>query len=205
MITKEEVEMLPRMGEMSAENLMKAIETAREVELPRFIISLSIEQVGEETAYDLAKHFGSIEKIREATLEELRAVYGIGEVTAKSLFEWFKDVSNRKFVDELLKRVKIKSFGRPTSKSQLGGPVAKSNVEGWSFVFTGTLAKLERDEAKKMARDAGAEVSESVSKKTDYVVAGENAGSKLDKARSLGVKIISEQEFLKLLGRDTSK
>ena len=190
-IKKEDIESLPRMGEKSADNLIKAIDNVRLISLPRFIISLGIDGVGEETAYDLAKHFENIDKLRSATLEDLRAVYGIGEVTAESIFEWFKDKSNNKFVDELLKRISISM-----SDLDKGG---KGKLIGKTFVFTGTMPKLSRDEGKKMVRENGGEVSESVSRKTDYLVAGEEAGSKLDKAEELGVKIINEAEFLKLV------
>jgi DNA ligase (NAD+) len=191
-LKKEDIEALPRMGEKSAENLINAIDMASNVALPKFITSLGIEGVGEETAYDLAKHFGNIEKIQRATLEGLRNVYGIGEVTANAVFEWFNETANKKLVDELLKRVKI-------IEGPVQGVSTKEKLAGKTFVFTGTMPTLGRDEGKKMVRDNGGDVSESVSAKTDYLVAGENAGSKYDKAMSLGVKVIGEAEFLKLL------
>ncbi|HBM45411.1 MAG: ligase protein [Candidatus Nomurabacteria bacterium GW2011_GWF2_35_66] len=192
-LTKEDVETLPRMGEKSAENLVNAINLARNVALPKFITSLGIEGVGEETAYDLAKHFGSIEKLRKATLEELRGVYGIGEITAESVFDWFKEASNIKIVDELIKRVKIVN-------EQISRTVLDKKLVGKTFVFTGTMPTLDREEGKKMVRDNGGDVSESVSAKTDYLVAGENAGSKYRRASELGIKIINEEEFLKMVG-----
>lgn len=192
-LSKEDVASLPRMGEKSAENLIQAIDEARNVSLSKFIASFGIDGVGEETAIDLAKQFGSIEKLRGACLEELRGVYGIGEVTAESVFEWFYDASNRKLLDELLKRVRITSDSKPRT-------VLGNRLQGKTFVFTGTMPTLGRDDGKKMVRDYGGDVSESVSAKTDYLVAGENAGSKYDKAVSLGVKVIDEKEFLKLVG-----
>lgn len=192
-IKKEDVESLPRMGDKSAQNLISAIDAARNIELSKFITALGIDGVGEETAYDLSKHFGTIEKIRRATLDDLRGVYGIGGVTAESVFEWFKDASNEKIIDELLKRVKIQKENNGAL-----GIKTKGKLTGKTFVFTGTMPALSRDDGKKMVRNNGGEVSESVSAKTDYLVAGESAGSKYNKATKLGVKIIDEQEFLKL-------
>lgn len=189
-LKKEDIEILPRMGEKSAENLITAVENAKKVSLPRFIISLGIDGVGEETAYDLAKHFGSIEKLMNASLEDLLGVYGIGEITARSIFDWFKDTPNKNFVRELLKRIIL-------DVELLGIP--ETETLGKSFVFTGTLPTLSRDEGKKMVREKGGNVSESVSKETDYLVAGENAGNKLEKAKKLGVKVIDEKEFLEII------
>ena len=181
---------LPRFAEKSVDNLLEAIEKSRKVTTTRFLASLSIPQVGEETAYDLSRHFSSIEKISEAKIEELRAIYGVGEVVAQSLVEWFRSSDNKKLVKNLLKHVTI-------VKEQVS---ANRALEGKSFVFTGTLPTLERDAAQDMVRKLGGDVSSSVSKKTTYVVAGEEAGSKLDKARELGVKILDEGEFLELVG-----
>jgi len=181
---------LPRMGEKSAENLMTAIERAKTVTLSKLIISLSIANVGEETAEDLAKHFGTIAKLRNSNRDEVSLVYGIGDVVAESLVEWFRDEKNSHFLDELLRRVHVLSYERKSGDLPLSGK---------TFVFTGSLPTLEREAGKQMARDAGGEVSESVSKKTDYVVLGDNAGSKAVKALELGVKTISEAGFLKML------
>ncbi|HRY62541.1 MAG TPA: NAD-dependent DNA ligase LigA [Candidatus Paceibacterota bacterium] len=191
-LKEEDVEALPRMGEKSAENLIEAINKAKKVALPKFITSLGIDGVGEETAYDLAKHFGDIDKLRKATLEDLRGVYGIGEVTAESVFNWLSDASNKKLLDELLERVRITKEAEVATSE-------RGKLSGKTFVFTGTMPTLGRDEGKQMVRDNGGDVSESVSPKTDYLVAGESAGSKYDKAVKLGVKVISETEFLKLL------
>jgi DNA ligase (NAD+) len=196
-IKKEDVASLARMGEKSAENLVGAINNARTVELPKFITALGIDGVGEETAYDLAKHFGTMAKLRGVSLEELKGVYGIGEVTAESVFGWFKDISNRKLIDELLKRVKIIT---PSTWAS-GHQVARGRLNGETFVFTGTMPTVSREDGKKMVRENGGDVSESVSAKTDYLVAGDNAGSKYNKAVKLNVKIINEAEFLKLLDK----
>lgn len=181
---------LPRFGELSADNLIKAIEKARNVELYRVIISLSIPQVGEETAYDLANHFKSIEKLQKATYEELEAMDGVGPIVAGTITNWFKDNHNQKFVETLLPMLKIM-----VPKEVAGKEVLKGKI----FVLTGTLSTLSRDEAKKKIKSLGGDVSSSVSKNTSYVVVGENPGSKLDEANKLGVKILSEEEFLKIV------
>ncbi|MFA6554625.1 MAG: NAD-dependent DNA ligase LigA [Candidatus Paceibacterota bacterium] len=199
---------VPRFAEKSADNLIVAIEKSKNITLARFLSSLSIPQVGEETAYDVAKHFQNnlkngtgiksknfdgtavIEKIISAKKEEFQSIYGVGEVVAQSIYEWFKNSDNRKLVSNLLKYVVIQE------EDSAGGI-----LEGKSFVFTGSLPTLERETAQAMVRKNGGDVSSSVSKKTSYVVAGEEAGSKLDTARELGVKIISEEEFLKMIGK----
>jgi len=196
-IKKSDLLALPRFAEKSADNVIESIERSREVTLPRFLASLSIPQVGEETAYDLAKHFGSIDLIKNTGIEKFRSIYGVGEVVAQSLADWFADGDNKKLVSDLLKQVSI--INEETGTSGGVNNVAKI-FEGQSFVFTGTLPTLDRDVAQGMVRKLGGDVSSSVSKKTSYVVAGEEAGSKLDKARELGVKIISEKEFLGIVG-----
>lgn len=185
-----DLETLERFGEKSIDNLLSSIEKAREVTLPRFIASLSIPQVGEETARDLAEHFGDFEKFSAASLEELRAIEGVGPVVAQAVIEWFKDKENRKMLRRLLKEVRIQKEMK-TAKNQ--------KLSGLTFVLTGTLESLGRDEAKELIRERGGDVSSSVSKKTDYVVAGSEAGEKLTKAEQLGVKIIHEQEFKRML------
>lgn len=190
-LEKKDIEKLPRMGEKSAENLLEAINAKRKVSFPRFIISLGIPQVGEETAYDIAKHFKNMERLREAREEELLSVYGIGEVTAKSVYNWFKDKQNARLLKDLLGVVRV----LPEEGGASDGALPLS---GKSFVFTGTLSKLPREEAKQLVRKLGGEVSESVSKETDFVVAGVNPGSKYEKAKKLGVKVLTEDEFSKL-------
>lgn len=194
---------LPRFAELSADNLIKAIDSARNVTLPRFLSSLSIPQVGEETAYDIVRHFqrkidGSsnnrldvLRLIMMASLEELCAIYGVGEVVASAVYSWFKEENNKKLVKDLLKQVKVVNENIGTGGS----------LEGMSFVFTGSLPTLEREVAQDIVRKNGGDVSSSVSKKTSYVVAGDEAGSKLDKARDLGIKILDEKEFLKMIGQ----
>ncbi len=182
---------LERFAEKSADNLIEAIEKSRRITLPRFLASLSIPQVGEKTAYDIARHFGSTEKISTASRDDFEAINGVGPKVAESISSWFKDSDNRKLVKNLLTHVKI-------VQEQIA---AGKPFEGKSFVFTGSLPTLEREEAQGLVRQNGGDVSSSVSKKTSYVGAGEEAGSKLDKARELGVKIISETDFLKMIGK----
>lgn len=186
---------LPRFAEKSADNAIKSIEAARKTTLPRLLAALSIPQVGEETAYDLAKHFKTIDKVMDATYEEFEAIYGVGPKVARSISDWFKDRDNRALVKRLLKQIVI------VEDAVTGGVSAGGSrkLEGMSFVFTGTMPTLDRDVAQQMVRASGGDVSSSVSKKTSYVVAGEEAGSKLEKAQELGVKVITEAEFLKML------
>lgn len=182
---------LPRFAEKSVDNLLESIEKARRVTLSRFLASLSIPQVGEETAYDLARYFGSIEKIQNAKQEEIDSIEGVGPIVTKALVSWFKNSENKKLVKNLLKNVRIEKIYQPPQKAL--------KFSGLSFVFTGTMPTLDRDTAQDMVRTLGGEVSSSVSKKTSYVVAGEEAGSKLDKARELGVKVIDEEKFINLV------
>ena len=183
---------LPRFAELSVDNLLISIEKARNITLPRLLTALSIPQVGEETAYDIAGHFGSLGGILEAKYEEIEAIYGVGPIVARSVYEWFHDADNRKLIKNLLEQVRVGEMVKPADG------VAK--LRGRSFVFTGTMPTLERLDAERMVRENGGEVSSSVSKKTSYVVVGENPGSKLAKAETLGVKVIGEAEFLALIG-----
>ncbi|MDO8509646.1 MAG: NAD-dependent DNA ligase LigA [bacterium] len=191
-LTKGDLEPLDRFAEKSAENLISAVAEAKKITLSRFVYALGIHHVGEETALRLAKHFGSLDKIMNAGLEELFAVNDIGPAVAESIQKWFVKKENRELVSDLLEAgVVIEKY------------VVKENVSGKfygkTFVLTGTMETMTRDEAKEKIRELGGEVSESVSIKTDYVVAGENAGSKLEKARKLGIKVLDETEFHKML------
>ncbi len=184
---------LPRFAEKSVDNLLASVEKARKISLAKFLVSLSISQVGEETAIDLAKHFGSIDKLQAATFDDLQNLDGVGPIVARALADWFADKNNKKLLGNLLKQVEISN-----STSRLNLDV-KGKFFGKSFVITGTLS-MPRDEIKDKIRTLGGDVSESVSAKTSYLVAGENAGSKLDKAQKLGIKILNEKEFLNLIG-----
>lgn len=188
-IKKGDLLSLPRFAEKSADNLITSIEKARSVELYRLIISLSIPQVGEETAYDLARHFKTIDRFKEATFKELEMMDGVGPVVASSTVEWLRDKHNQKMLDALIKELQIISPKAETVKK----------LKGKTFVLTGTLSNMDRDEAKKKIKELGGEASSSVSKNTSYVVSGENAGSKVDRATELNIPILNEDQFLKLL------
>ncbi|TSC70374.1 MAG: DNA ligase (NAD+) [Parcubacteria group bacterium Gr01-1014_46] len=181
--------LLPRFAEKSVDNLLNSIEKSRKVTLSRLLVGLSIPQVGEETAIDLSKHFKTIERLRNATFEELEILSGVGPIIARSVVDFFKSKENSKRLNNLMVQIKVEK-----DKEKL------SNIfSGKKFVVTGTLPNLSRDEAKKIIRDNGGAVSESVSKETNYLLCGENPGSKFEKAQELGVPILSEKEFLALI------
>ena len=181
---------LERFAEKSAKNLIVAIEASKKILLARFLNALGILHVGEETAIDLADHFGKIEKLKKATFEELNAIPNIGGVVANSIFDWFGENRNRKILERLLKVIDIENPRIIRKKQTLAGMIV---------VLTGELEGMSRQQAKEAIRAHGGDVASSVSSKTDLVVAGANPGTKLDKAGELGVKIIGEREFLKLI------
>jgi DNA ligase (NAD+) len=190
-LTKADLLSLERMGDKSAQNVLNEIEASKKLPLERVIFGLGVRFVGERTAQFLAEHFGSMEALEKASQEELQEVNEVGPRIAESIAEFFSIPANRKLV-ERLRDAGLTLVGK---KKQRG-----SKLAGKTFVLTGTLAKYSRDEAKKKIEDAGGRVSGSVSKKTDYVVAGSDAGSKLEKARELGVSVIGEKEMEELLG-----
>jgi DNA ligase (NAD+) len=181
---------LERVGEKSIDNLLAEIENSRKLPLERVILGLGIGQVGARTAELLAEHFGSMDDLMDASAEQLQEVNDVGPSVSASIREFFDEPNNRKLVERLRKFLKFTGV-----KRQRGTALA-----GKTFVLTGTLPNYSRDAAKKMIEDAGGKVSGSVSKKTDYVVAGEDAGSKLDKARELGVSVIDEEKMVELVG-----
>ena len=189
-LTPGDLKPLERFAEKSAQNLVEAIQGAKKIELAKFIYALGIRHVGEETAIQLANYFGSLKKIQEASFEELESINDVGTVVAQSICDFFHDKDHLKLLEEL------ENIG--VHVSYIVDRVSK-RLNGKSFVLTGTLKSLSRDEVKDKIRQAGGQVSSSVSKKTDYVVVGEEPGSKYNKAKQLGVKIISEKEFLELL------
>lgn len=192
LLKEKDIETLERFAEKSAENLIHSVQSKKEIELPRFIYALGILHVGEETAIDLAEHFGTLDKLRDSSLEELKAVPNIGEVVAKSIYDWFREEKNRDFVKKLIRAgVHPKGYRIKTEGLKL---------KGLTFILTGGLESISRDQAKEKIRRLGGEISESVSRKTSYVIAGLEPGSKLERAKKLGVKIIGEKEFLKLVG-----
>ena len=190
-LTKDDLLTLERMGAKSAENVLGEIEASKKLPLERVIYGLGIRFVGERTAQFLAEHFGSLDAIMNATAEELEEVNEVGPRIAESIVEFFGDEHNRKLVGDL-RKAGLTFTGKKKEKG--------TKLAGKTFVLTGTLARHTRDEAKQMIEDAGGRVSGSVSKKTDYVVAGTDAGSKLDKAKELGVAVIGEEEMEGLLG-----
>jgi DNA ligase (NAD+) len=190
-LTKKDLLSLDRFADKSAQNIIDEIERSKKLPLERVIYGLGIRMVGERTAQFLAEHFGSMEAIESASVEELQNVNEVGPRIAESIAEFFSIAANRKLVARL-EDAKLTLTGQ---KKERGTKLA-----GKTFVLTGTLPRFSRDEAKKMIEDAGGKVTGSVSKKTDYVVAGADAGSKLDKAKDLGVPVIDEKEMEKLLG-----
>ncbi len=200
---------LPRFAEKSINNLLESIQKARTVSLARFIFAMSINHVGEETAEDIANHFHSLEslmsavcaesgvvarttKFQETAVGALTAIEGVGEVVAQSIVDWFNNRENIKQLNALLKFVTVTKVERAKVSS-------KSPFLGKTVVLTGSLSSMDRDTAKAKIKELGGSVSGSVSKNTDFVVAGEEAGSKLDKAEELGVRVLSEEEFLGML------
>jgi DNA ligase (NAD+) len=182
---------LERMGEKSAANLVASLERARRTTLARLLIALGIRHVGEGVAELLARHFGDLEPLMSATREELEAVEGVGPTIAESLVRFFADPRNAREV-ERLRELGVRWEARPKRRAQ--GPLA-----GKTFVLTGTLAQMTRGEAKERIAARGGKVASSVSKKTHYVVAGDDPGSKLARAHELGVEVLDEEELLKLL------
>jgi len=187
---------LERFGDKSAENLVASIKEKSTITLPKFIYALGIRNVGEETAIDLVEKFTSIENLRKANQEDLSSIKDIGPIVSASISQWFGNKDNQKLLDKLLLNVKV-LISKSKSNAKLQNK--NSQIYGKSFVLTGGLKTMTRDEAKAKIRELGGNISESVSAKIDYVIAGSDAGSKLKKAEQLGIKIISEQEFLRIL------
>jgi DNA ligase (NAD+) len=189
-LTYDEVLALPGFKETSARNLMDAIAAGRRVPFDRLLVGLSILHVGSETATLLAQTFGTIEKLKKASEDELARVQGIGDVVAHSVVAWFKDTENEAMLARLLPHLSITRVAKVE-----GGP-----LKGQTVVVTGTLPTLSREDAEAMIKKAGGTAASSVSRKTSFVLAGENAGSKLAKANTLGVPVLSEAEFVKRIG-----
>jgi DNA ligase (NAD+) len=189
-ISKDDLLSLERMGDKSAQNVLDEIQRSKELPLERLIFGLGIRFVGERTAQFLAEHFGSMEALSKASEEQLLEVQEVGPRIAESIIEFFREPKNCELLE---------SLGKAGLRFQGKKKERGTKLAGKTFVLTGTLANLSRDDAKKMIEDAGGRVSGSVSKKTDYIVAGTDAGSKLDKARELGVTVIGEEEMQDLL------
>ncbi len=191
-LTVDDLKQLEGFADVSANKLYAEIQKHRRIPLDRFLNALGIPGVGEETSLDLAKHFRSFAAFRNATVDELRAVDGVGDVVAADIREFLDDPAEDRMLDRLLKEVHVE---------QAAAPNAGGKLEGTTWVFTGGLETMTREEAKEIVRDLGADVSESVSKNTTYVVAGTDPGSKYDKAKKFGVEILTEREFLKKVGK----
>ncbi len=188
-LTREQLCALERFGEKKADNLLSAIEKSKGCKLNSFIYAIGIPNIGTKTARDLAEHFGSVDALRAASREELTRMDDVGGIVADSIVAFFEDPANARLVDALLA---AGVSPRWEKKDTSAGAFA-----GMTVVVTGTLSSMGRSEAEEAIRDAGGKAAGSVSKKTSLVVAGENAGSKLDKARALGVEVIGEEEFLR--------
>jgi DNA ligase (NAD+) len=186
---------LERMAEKSAQNVLDAIEKSKSTTLARFIYALGIRNVGEATARDLARHFGKLDPLMHASDDELQQVPDVGPVVARSIARFFGERHNRDVVAQ------TRSLGVTWPDSPATRPPLQP-LAGKTFVLTGTLPQLSRDQAKERIEAKGGKVSGSVSKKTDYVVAGAEPGSKYDKALELGIAVLDEQGLLELLGRN---
>ncbi|HEV8334242.1 MAG TPA: NAD-dependent DNA ligase LigA [Steroidobacteraceae bacterium] len=192
-LTAEQLAALDRMGEKSAENLVSAIEDSKQhATLPRFLYALGIRDVGEATAAALANHFGSLQELQSASEEQIQEVPDVGPVVAAHVHKFFQEKHNRDVIAALVKHVHLQSQARKAAQGE--GPLA-----GKTFVLTGSLDSMSRDDASDRIAALGGKVSGSVSKKTSYVVAGAEAGSKLAKAQELGVAVLDEKAFLKLI------
>jgi DNA ligase (NAD+) len=183
-------------GEKSVDNLLNSIGKSRNIEYWRFVNSLGIDYVGEESSRLIALHFAPLEILMKQNIEDLMKVQGIGMVIAESIYKYFHDQTNRSVIDKML------AAGVNITYERQADAVLKSEITGKKVVFTGKGLKFSREEFTSLVRKYGGIPSDSVSKNTDFLVAGENPGSKLDKAKKLGVKLLSENEFLELLKSD---
>ena len=199
-LKKEDLTSLDRMGEKSAQNVLDGIEASKTRPLWRFIAALGIRHVGGQSAEVLAEHFGSLDAIMNAGQDELETVDQVGPVMAESVYQYFRNPRHRRVIDDLLAAgVRPQP---PAPRKRTGGPGSESGVtilQGKTVVVTGTLKGFSRQQAEQAIREAGGKVSSSVSKKTHYVLAGEDPGSKLQKAQELGVEVIGEEQFNKML------
>jgi DNA ligase (NAD+) len=193
-LTAEQLQQLPLFAEKRIENLLAAIEASRDRPVWRLLVALSIPHVGSTVARLLAQSFVSIDALAAASEEDVAAVEGVGPIIAKSVVDWFADEQNRRLIEKL--RARSVRMADPEPEKPAEGPLS-----GQTLVLTGGLTALSRDEAIRAAEQAGGKVTSSVSKKTDFVVAGESPGSKLAKAEQLGVEVIDEEEFLRRVGR----
>jgi DNA ligase (NAD+) len=189
-LTREQILTLPLTKDKTADNLLSAIENSKNILLEKFIMSLSIPNVGEETSIDLAKHFKNLKKFRTATASDFGNFYGIGEKIKDDILNFLKNKENQNEIDELLKYVKVQEY-IDTNISQ--------KLSGQNFVITGSFEKYSRPDIEKMIKENGGNALDTVNKKTTYLILGTDPGSKLEKAKKLEVKIISISDFLKLI------
>lgn len=193
-LKKEDLLSLPRFAEKSAENLLEGIEKSKSQSLARFIYALGIPNVGEHMARVLAEHFKSLDNLMNADREELMGIHEVGPETAESIVSFFRGKTNREEI-ERMKRLGVKATTEVVKREK------KGVLDGKVFVFTGALKSFSRDEAKRLVEELGGRAASSVSRNVDFVVVGENPGSKYDKAKKLGLKIIDEEEFKKMIGK----
>ena len=189
-VKPEDIFSAERMGKKSAANLMASIEKSKSAGLSRLLYALGIRNIGQKAADTLAQHFGNIDAVMSASAEDICAIDGFGEVMANSVTEYFSLPQSRKLIEKLREHGVVMQAEKKTVSEKFAG---------LTFVLTGTLPTMSRDEASAIILANGGKTSSSVSKKTSYVLAGENAGSKLTKAESLGVKAITEDEFIKMV------
>jgi DNA ligase (NAD+) len=194
LLQKEDLLKLEGFAEKKAENLLRAIQESKKRPLQRLIFALGIRGVGEVLANDLVKYYPDLDALSRATVEELQAIEGVGPNIAQAIVDWFNRPSNRQLLE------KLKSVGVWPVAVKTEADSGKQPFQNLTFVVTGTLPGFTREEVKQYIQKLGGKVSDSVSKKTDFLVAGENAGSKLDKARELGVRIIDEATLRKMAG-----
>ena len=190
-INKDELIALERMADKSAQNIIDAIEKSKTKPLSKFLYALGIRNVGETTAEDLARHFPRLGDLFHLSEEDLMEVEGIGPEVSASVYQFFRDKKNKESI-ERLKKAGVKVI---ESKVKEG-----KKLTGKTFVFTGALKNVERDEARNLVESLGGMTASSVSKKVDFVVVGEDPGSKFDKAKELGIKTLTEEEFKKMIG-----
>nr|MBP8173846.1 NAD-dependent DNA ligase LigA [Aeromonadaceae bacterium] len=188
---------LERMGSKSAEKLVAAIKRARSTTLPRFLFALGIREVGEATALAVARHFGSLDAVRTASIEALQQVPDVGEVVAKHIYYFFRQPHNLEVLERLI--LAAEAGGAGIHWPAMEQPGASLPLQGKTLVLTGTLEKMGRDEAKQALQALGAKVAGSVSAKSHAVIAGAAAGSKLAKAQELGIPVLDEAQLLELL------
>lgn len=189
-LTGEKLSSMERMAEKSAGNIIEALKNSRETTLGRFLFALGIRHVGEQTGRLIASEYGTFENVRNAELESLEKVEGVGPIVAQSVWSFLNEKENLKTIYRMIEHGINPIHQRGEDKG---------NLVGQTFVITGTLEQMKRHEMKEKIENAGGKISSSVGNKTDYLVAGENAGSKLTKAKNLGVRILSENEIIAMI------